>query len=936
MPMTLITGPANAGKAQVVMDAVRRHLAHGEEPLLIVPTRADAEHYLRELAGEEAALGVRVERFAGLIGEAVRRAGLDRAGARRASRARRVIEALAARAGGRAGISASVGFVRALAELFAELRVRRVTPARFERALALARDGAPADGARRAPRGSSSGGCSPSTARRSSGSGAWTSEQRAVARAGRAARAARAVGPHAGAVVRLRRPHHRCSWTRSRRSDGVVDAAVTVSLAYEPGRVAFAGRAASFQALAPLADEHRELPARAELLRAARARRAQPPRALAVRAGEAARVDAGAAVTLLEGGGERAELELVAGEIDALLGGRHRAARRSRCSCAPAPPTLDLLEEVLTAAAHPVRRSQRRMPIRRHRDRRGADRPAALRAGPAGAPPDAGVAGEGAADGGGTLADLLAWLRAPGLLLRARDRRGLPADWLEISARRAGALTRRAGARAVGAAQLAAGDDRPLRRGAGARRRRAVRARRARAAVAVLRSPARAPRRCSRATELDERSRAVRRSAGAGGAARARPPRRRAGARGRARELAARPGAARDSGRRPRGPRAGRRGGGARPAGAARAQGAGAVRVRPAGGRLPGTRAGPQPILAEEERRRLAETSGLRLGEHEDVLAAERYLLYAAVSRPQERLFLSWHVADDDGETASRSLFVDDVCDLFDRGPRASGVVRRPLGAVDGIASRSPDRAQRAARAPETERCATSGCWPSCASACGRRRRSRSGSAVPVSWFVERMLRPDAFDPDPEPLARGGLAHAALKDTLEGLRRETGSARLHARQPRPRARAAGRRRLSANEADRPLSVAPERRAAVRRRLQADLERYLAYAAACASAPLRGRCATRGRARAARSGARLRRSRRRAAGVRARRRRRCCAGASTASTSAAQARRSCTTTRAAARPPARGGSGMATCRWRCTCAPSRGCWARPSSAASTSR
>ena len=50
MPITLITGPANAGKAREVMAAVRRHLAHGEEPLLIVPTRADAEHYRCELA----------------------------------------------------------------------------------------------------------------------------------------------------------------------------------------------------------------------------------------------------------------------------------------------------------------------------------------------------------------------------------------------------------------------------------------------------------------------------------------------------------------------------------------------------------------------------------------------------------------------------------------------------------------------------------------------------------------------------------------------------------------------------------------------------------------------------------------------------------------------------------------------------------------------
>ncbi len=83
-----------------------------------------------------------------------------------------------------------------------------------------------------------------------------------------------------------------------------------------------------------------------------------------------------------------------------------------------------------------------------------------------------------------------------------------------------------------------------------------------------------------------------------------------------------------------------------------------------------------------------------------------------------------------------------------------------------------------------------------------------------MRWFVERMLRPDAFDPDPEPLARGGLAHAALKDTLEGLRRETGAARLT-----PASLGRARELLAAaledNEAEHPLSVAPERRPGVR-------------------------------------------------------------------------------------------------------------------------
>ena len=41
----------------------------------------------------------------------------------------------------------------------------------------------------------------------------------------------------------------------------IVDAEVTVTLAYEPGRTAFAGRAATYHALAPLASQLRELPA---------------------------------------------------------------------------------------------------------------------------------------------------------------------------------------------------------------------------------------------------------------------------------------------------------------------------------------------------------------------------------------------------------------------------------------------------------------------------------------------------------------------------------------------------------------------------------------------------------------------------------------------------------------------------------------------------
>jgi RecB family exonuclease len=102
-------------------------------------------------------------------------------------------------------------------------------------------------------------------------------------------------------------------------------------------------------------------------------------------------------------------------------------------------------------------------------------------------------------------------------------------------------------------------------------------------------------------------------------------------------------------------------------------------------------------------------------------------------------------------------------------------------------------------------------------------------AGCPVKWFVQRMLRAEDLEPDPEPLARGGLAHAVLKDTLEGLRERTGSARLTMARLRL-AKELLRAALLEREAEFPLSTALERRPGLRRRLEADLERYLEHAA----------------------------------------------------------------------------------------------------------
>ncbi len=94
------------------------------------------------------------------------------------------------------------------------------------------------------------------------------------------------------------------------------------------------------------------------------------------------------------------------------------------------------------------------------------------------------------------------------------------------------------------------------------------------------------------------------------------------------------------------------------------------------------TTATPNPLLQEHQRRELAQGSGLVLRGEPDVLAAERYLLYALASRPLERLTLSWHVADEEGTPLARSLFVDDICDLF-TATLTERTVRRVAGSVD-------------------------------------------------------------------------------------------------------------------------------------------------------------------------------------------------------------------------------------------------------------
>src|SRR4051794_32207734 len=135
MALTLVTGPANSGRAGEVLGSYRARLE--EEPILVVPAFRDVEHTLRELAGDGAVFGTTVVRFAWLFETIAERCGA--APARRASPTQRdlLIEEAVAGLDLRElrASSKQPGFARAAGRLIQELERAMIEPGAFERAL---------------------------------------------------------------------------------------------------------------------------------------------------------------------------------------------------------------------------------------------------------------------------------------------------------------------------------------------------------------------------------------------------------------------------------------------------------------------------------------------------------------------------------------------------------------------------------------------------------------------------------------------------------------------------------------------------------------------------------------------------------------------------------------------------------------------------------
>jgi ATP-dependent helicase/DNAse subunit B len=826
MPLKLVTGPANAAKAGEVVGGLRARV--DEEPLLVVPAFEDVEHNQRELAARGAVFGVHVVRFKRLFAQIAGRAGVRGRAASRLQRELIVVDAV--RAADLDALAASAerpGFVRAATRFVAEIErsladrsaagPAMVEPARLTQALrAWAGDG---------PRRRHVDEIAEIYRRyreRLDGAGLVDDELYAWA-----------------AISALRENPERWGTTpvfaygfddftplelaALGALAGPAGVDVVVSLPWEAGREAFRATARTYTELSGMAGEEVELPAlsehyalesRAMLHRLERELFEDSPGVDDPRLSNPGRITAatregpsGDAVQMHLAGGRRAEIELCAAEVLALL--RNGTAPGDVAVVLRDPrPYASTIEQVFGAYGIPYS-IDRRIPLRHTGVGRGL------------------LALLHCAAGTGTADDLLAYLRTPGRL-----REPIYADRLEVAARRDGASTA-ARARELwdGWAERDGIGPFPLTeidRVASLREDpEALLDEIAKHAGRLFSGPYRRRAHVLEGAELDD----ARAFQALGSALRDMRALARAGGRidfGRVEETLG--GLEVYVGEDPQPGRVAV----ASPL-AIRARRFAAVFVCGLQeGEFPAGSAS-DPFLSDADRREIAQASGLVLPLREDQLERERYLFYVCASRAERQLVLSARVSGEEGEAEQPSFFLDDVERIFP-GLRAAAR-RRSLADVTWAPDEAPTEAEwERAVAAQRQAPPPKSVGPialDAALAALRDRGAVSPTAVerfagcPVNWLIEDVLKPVALEPDPERLVQGAFAHDVLELTYSRLREQTGDRRITAANL-GQAEAIMLAAL-AEEVDRRGAVmrGPRMRAAVRR-LEFQLLRHLAY------------------------------------------------------------------------------------------------------------
>jgi ATP-dependent helicase/DNAse subunit B len=226
------------------------------------------------------------------------------------------------------------------------------------------------------------------------------------------------------------------------------------------------------------------------------------------------------------------------------------------------------------------------------------------------------------------------------------------------------------------------------------------------------------------------------------------------------------------------------------------------------GGSLP-RRGHESPFLGDDARRELDERRGARLT-RPDQVARDRYLFYTACSRATRRLYLVREAATDEGTPREPSPFWEEARAVFDPEDVARWTRRRPLSQLTWPLESAPTDRERlratsalAAADPETaEAVASANGW-------GRQlARARRAFERPTRlthpavlaeleargmfgvtelerfvdcssiWFFERLIDPKSIDAEVDARLRGSLAHQVLFRFYSGLPKELGVDRL--------------------------------------------------------------------------------------------------------------------------------------------------------------
>ena len=225
-------------------------------------------------------------------------------------------------------------------------------------------------------------------------------------------------------------------------------------------------------------------------------------------------------------------------------------------------------------------------------------------------------------------------------------------------------------------------------------------------------------------------------------------------------------------------------------------------------GSLP-RRASASPFIDDEARRVLDERTRARLVPPEPV-SRERYLFYAACTRPSRRLYLVREAAGDEGSPRQASPFWEEVRALFDPAEVARWTRRRPLSALTWPLEEAPTERERiralAALVPAdpaaAEGLARANGWgrrsdrarrafarstrlthPAVLAELGGRTSFNATELEAFAscssiWFIERVLSPKEIDAEVDARLRGSLAHTALHRFYAGLPKELGVERV--------------------------------------------------------------------------------------------------------------------------------------------------------------